>query len=121
MASRFLLADNEKGTFEDVAASPNDPIFILHHIMIDCMFEEWMERHPEEGYPSSPLQNQGHKIDDYLVPMYPLYTHRDMFVPGSNFGFSCQLSNVTTAGATQLSHLKWYLILLLSVLTAVLI
>ena len=121
LASRSLLADNEKGTFEDVAASPNDPIFILHHLMLDCMFEEWMERHPTEGYPTFPIQNNGHKFDDYMIPFFPLYQQRDMFVPASEFGYSCRLSNVTTSAATQLSHLAWCLLLLMAFLTAVVI
>ena len=38
-------------TFEDVAASPNDPVFILHHNMLDCVLIEWLRRHPGTSYP----------------------------------------------------------------------
>ena len=36
------LVKNESGVMADVAASPNDPIFINHHTMIDCILEEWL-------------------------------------------------------------------------------
>ena len=29
-----------QGSILDVASSPNDPLFILHHTAVDCVFEE---------------------------------------------------------------------------------
>ena len=105
----------KRGQLEDVAASPNDPMFILHHLAIDCMFQEWQQTHPDGYYPSSPLQNPGHKIGDYLVPFFPLYTQGDMFVPASDFGVSCNLPNVT-ASATTFSHLGLWIMFSFTVL-----
>ena len=28
------------GNMADAGASPNDPFFIIHHTMIDCIFDE---------------------------------------------------------------------------------
>ena len=76
----------------DVAASPNDPIFINHHAMIDCIFEVWMKQHPDANYPKDDQINNGHKADDYIVPFLPLYTHEEMFKNPQNFGYSCSSS-----------------------------
>ncbi|KAI6650261.1 Tyrosinase b precursor [Oopsacas minuta] len=120
LTSALTLELTKKGHLEDVAASPNDPVFIFHHLTLDCMFEEWMQSHPDEGYPTFPLQNPGHKIGDYMVPFMPLYTQGDMFVPGSTFGFSCSLPNITVSHATTFSHLSLCVILLFCLLTLLL-
>jgi tyrosinase len=37
-------------------ASPNDPVFWLHHAFIDLIWVRWQRRHPHSGYlPSRPL------------------------------------------------------------------
>lgn len=54
------------GTIEDVAASPNDPMFILHHNMIDCIFIEWMRRYPDAQYPSN-VATIGHARDGFIL------------------------------------------------------
>ena len=90
-----------KGVMEDVAASPNDPIFINHHAMIDCIFEEWLKINSQSAdpqtYPSNSEIRSGHKAEDYIVPIIPLYKHEQMFKTADNFGYSCNLSmiNVT--------------------------
>ena len=111
-----------KGTFEDVAASPNEPMFILHHLMIDCMFEEWMQLHPDGEYPSSSPQNPGHERDDFMVPFLPLYRQGDMFRSGSAFGISCNLPNLAIPShASTLSHNMWLLMFLVSIITAIIL
>ncbi len=30
--------------------SPNDPVFFLHHCMVDKLWHEWQLRHPNQGY-----------------------------------------------------------------------
>ena len=93
----------------DVAASPNDPIFINHHAMIDCIFEEWISNHPNVQYPTDRQDkiHDGHKADDYIVPFIPLYKHKEMFKTADNFGYSCTLKRIKpteepteTTGAT---------------------
>ena len=65
------------GSMLDVASSPNDPLFILHHAAVDCVFV--------------PL---GHLRDSYIVPFYPLFTNNDIFKLAENFGYSCSLSDL---------------------------
>ena len=85
----------------DVAASPNDPIFINHHTMIDCILEEWVRGHPDADYPPNiPSKLKGHQKDGYIVPFYPLFKHKDMFDTADNFGYSCNLPNITVSGHT---------------------
>ena len=52
------------GHMLDPVASPNDPFFIIHHTMIDCVFDEWLQRHPDQEYPDVPLtfSTRGHRI-----------------------------------------------------------
>ena len=72
----------------NVAASPNDPIFINHHAMVDCIFEEWFKKDNYGPYPEG-ANKDGHGIDDYIVPFIPLFTHRDMFKSSKSFGYEC--------------------------------
>ena len=99
------------GSLLDVASSPNDPLFILHHTAVDCVFEEWLKRHPDGEYPDSPDVPQGHLRDGYMVPFYPLFTNNDMFQLAENFGYSCSLSDLESK-ANALSQLTWYTILI---------
>ena len=39
-----------EGTMGNVAASPNDPVFINHHTMIDSIFEQWLQQYPNGKY-----------------------------------------------------------------------
>ena len=95
------------GSMLDVASSPNDPLFILHHTAVDCVFEEWLRRHPDEEYPDSHDVPLGHLRDGYMVPFYPLFTNNDMFKPAENFGYSCSLSDLMDNKANALSPLMW--------------
>ncbi|WP_424210728.1 tyrosinase family protein [Streptomyces sp. BI20] len=37
-------------------ASPNDPVFWLHHAFVDLIWDRWQQRHPDSGYlPAGPL------------------------------------------------------------------
>lgn len=66
MASNSTLPARMKGQIEDVAASPNDPLFIFHHAMMDCIFDEWLRCHSDAEYPVDPLVTQGHRQDDFV-------------------------------------------------------
>lgn len=79
----------------NLAASPNDPLFLNHHTMIDCIFEEWLKEHSTMEYPDiSDSEYNGHRVDDCIVPFFPLYTHRDMFQRANTLGYSCDLPNI---------------------------
>ena len=41
-----FLPFNRTGVMGDVASSPNDPIFLNHHAMVDCILEEWLQQNP---------------------------------------------------------------------------
>ena len=97
------LTDNMKGTIEDVAASPNDPLFIVHHTMIDCILDEWLKRYPDATYPTSPLVRDGHRPGDYVRSFFPLYTNIELFKRTEEFGYSCSISNITVSSSLAMT------------------
>ena len=89
----------------DIAASPNDPVFINHHTMIDCLFDQWLELYPDSPYvgPKEDRRFAGHGQDDCIVPFYPPKTHRQMYKIGSDFGYECDLPKfVATASSNSI-------------------
>ncbi len=50
------------------AASPNDPVFFLHHAMIDRIWAKWQKLHPRERYKPVTAGPKGHNRTD---PMWP--------------------------------------------------
>ena len=92
---------NMAGVMGDVSASPNDPIFINHHTMIDCILEEWLQSHPDPKVrvypPDVPGRLKGHQREALIVPFFPIFKHSDMFQTADNFGYSCTLSKPPTA------------------------
>ena len=91
------LEDGQTGVMADVAASSSDPIFVSHHAMIDCILEEWLQRNTNAQYPANEQIRQGHRVDDYMVPFFPLVKHREMFMTAENFGYTCRLPRVNVA------------------------
>ena len=84
---------------DDVTSSTNDPLFILHHTMVDCMLDEWLELHPDAEYPNDipiTVPSTGHQPDDFLVPFFPLTTNTDVFTRSHNFGYFCDLPNINS-------------------------
>ena len=77
----------------DVAASANDPIFLNHHAMVDCIFETWLQKNPDAQYPVNNDIRKGHRQTDYIVPFFPLYTHGDMFSTAEMFGYRCTIQS----------------------------
>ena len=95
---------NKTGVMGDGASSPNDPIFINHHTMVDCMLEEWIQRNKDDlDYPTSNRIRYGHRAEDYIVPFIPLYKNRDMLVTADNFGYSCSIPDSSTSLHTYAS------------------
>ena len=62
------------------AASPNDPVFFLHHAMIDRLWAKWQKLHPTERYMPKTGAPRGHNLDD---PMWPWRTERPPVTPRS--------------------------------------
>ena len=96
----------EKGVMGDVAASANDPIFINHHTMVDCILEEWLQAQQNNrniDYPANQTIRKGHRRNDYIVPFIPLYMHNMMFKRAEDFGYLCNIPDAapTTAPTTQ--------------------
>jgi hypothetical protein len=77
----------------DIAASANDPIFLNHHAMVDCIFETWLQNNPNAQYPQSDEIPQGHGQQDYIVPFFPLFTHQEMFSTAATFGYRCRIKS----------------------------
>ena len=50
------------------AASPNDPVFFLHHAMIDRLWAKWQKLHPTERYRPRTGGPRGHNLDDRMWP-----------------------------------------------------
>ena len=71
----------------------NDPIFLNHHAMVDCIFETWLQKNPNAQYPTNDKIPPGHKYDDYIVPFFPLYKHSDMFTTADKFGYHCTIKS----------------------------
>ena len=83
-----------QGAMNDFGGSPNDPLFILHHLMLDCLLQEWAKLHPNSGYPVHPEVRDGHRKDDYLRAFFPLITNGEVFANPEEFGYYCQLPNL---------------------------
>lgn len=50
------------------AGSPNDPVFYLHHAMVDRLWAMWQKRHPTEPYKPRTGGPLGHNRDDRMWP-----------------------------------------------------
>ena len=85
------LSFNEVGVMSCVAASPNDPAFVNHHAMVDCILEKWLQKHKGATYPTSNGIRSGHNASNYIVPLMPLHMHQDMFKTADNFGYTCSI------------------------------
>lgn len=99
---KFDIDMCDEGVMENVKASPNDPVFFLHHTTVDCILEAWLFEHQNNlMYPTSdPNESnkipEGHGANDYIVPFIPLHTHKDMFKTADNFGYDCDLFKTST-------------------------
>ncbi|KAJ0004550.1 hypothetical protein NQD34_010764 [Periophthalmus magnuspinnatus] len=76
------------GSMSSVQGSANDPIFLLHHAFVDCIYEEWLRRHRPalSQYPESnaPI---GHNGGYFMVPFLPLHTNREFFISSKDLGY----------------------------------
>lgn len=65
------------GTMVNVTSSPNDPVFFLHHSMVDRVWAQWQERHgvdtyrPRSGYPKNNANDLMHPFDEAGIRVTP--------------------------------------------------
>ena len=105
----FKNIPDNPGVMADVGASPNDPLFINHHSMVDCIFDQWLKKDPSE-YPADDDIKPGHGNDEYTVPFFPLIKHSDVFKTADNFGYICELS-----AAFILKPLTWVILVIIGI------
>ncbi|XP_007901770.1 tyrosinase [Callorhinchus milii] len=76
------------GSMSQVSGSANDPIFLLHHVFVDSIFEQWLRRHRplQDIYPAmnTPI---GHNRDYYMVPFIPIYRNIEFFLSSQELGY----------------------------------
>ena len=64
----------------DVPSASNDPIFPLHHSFVDRIYEKWLRKFDKDASVLSSYDAPiGHNKDDVIVPLYPVYTHQQIF------------------------------------------
>jgi len=75
------------GTMSIIEATANDPLFFLHHCMIDSLMERWLRKHlpsydeyPESGAPI------GHNYGYHMVPFLPIYRNIE-YLLSKNLGY----------------------------------
>jgi tyrosinase len=62
------------------ASSPNDPVFWMHHCMLDRLWAKWQRRNPNQPYLPSSGGPAGHNLND---PMWPWSNQADPPTPAS--------------------------------------
>ena len=89
----------------DVLASPNDPVFVNHHTMIDLIFEEWLKRQTTPTYQGpTNYKHPGHRAKDCAVPFIPVYNHSYLFQRAENFGYYyTELESIPSPATTTAS------------------
>ena len=76
------------GAMGTVEASSNDPIFLLHHCFVDRIFEKWLRKFQKDASALSATEAPiGHNRGDVIVPMFPVYTHEELFSESFSFGY----------------------------------
>ena len=76
------------GQMGDVPSASNDPIFPLHHSFVDRIYEKWLRKYNKDASVLSVYDAPiGHNRNDVLVPLFPVYTHQQMFKKSLEFGY----------------------------------
>ena len=76
------------GEMGDVPSASNDPIFPLHHAFVDRIYEKWLRKFKKDVNALSTYDAPiGHNRDDVIVPLFPVYTHQQMFKKSFEFGY----------------------------------
>ena len=76
------------GTMASVPASSNDPIFPLHHCFVDRILEKWLRKYKKDASALSATEAPiGHNRADVIVPLFPVYTHEELFLESFSYGY----------------------------------
>ena len=97
------------GTMQSVPTASNDPIFFLHHCNVDRLYEKWLKKQNFPSYEPSSFNygiGPGHNIDEYLVPIFPLITNRDMHRRATSLGYTYEERN-SCMGRSQMVCTKY--------------
>ena len=94
---KTTLPANKTSVIIDVAASPNDPLFIVHHPMIDCIFEEWLKM-TSQCRVSHCYRCTSRSSTIWLYCSILSTLHAQWCA--ENFGYSCSLSDLQESFAT---------------------
>ena len=99
------------GTMLEVPTASNDPIFFLHHCNVDRLYEEWLDQYSDANFPSYQPDTfnygiaPGHNIDEYLVPMFPLMTNREIHRRAASLGYTYKEMPSQGSGCVEKSQL----------------
>ena len=75
----------------EVPTATNDPIFLLHYAFVDRIYEKWLRKFKKDANVLSTYDAPiGHNKDDVIVPLFPVYTHQQMFKKSFQFGYDYQ-------------------------------
>ena len=119
LESGLSLPANKTGNLNDFGGPSNDPFFIVHHTMVDCILLEWLAAHPGAEYPVAPEIRYGHRRDDYSNSFFPLYTNGELFGPTEKFGYSCRLADIPAAPDAAMTFASSPTLLLASIIVVV--
>lgn len=77
-----------QGTWLDVASSPADPLFFLHHSFVEKIYDMWMMKRGRKPSPDEiPAEGKpGHARGDPIVPFFPVESLESYHRPLSDFG-----------------------------------
>lgn len=93
------------GTMGDVSSASNDPIFPLHHAFVDRIYEKWLRKYNKDASALSTYDAPiGHNRGDVIIPMFPVYTHEQMFKKSLEFGYDYE--DVDEDGRSIYFHLS---------------
>lgn len=87
------------GTMLDVPQASNDPMFFLHHCNIDRLYEQWLDQFTDTDIPVyepntfSYDVDPGHNKDEYLAPIFPLFTNNGMHTRATSLGYTYREDN----------------------------
>ena len=81
LATGTKIPFKDAGPFAFVSFSPNDPIFPNHHTMVDCLFEQWLQRYKDSVTYDSPLIRDDHRAGTCSRWQRTLAIHVLSFMP----------------------------------------